>query len=138
MGCARLRRGRVSVASDGPGKGAVFRVELPRGPVRSEGSAPPTATALPRVDGVRVLLVVDDPDSRLIVERAIRDAGGHVRVAVSVEEARARIDEELPDVLLSDIGMPGEDGYELVAWLRAHRDARVRAAAVCVCFQWHV
>jgi CheY-like chemotaxis protein len=76
-----------------------------------------------------VLLVDDEPDARELAQRILEEQGASVLAAASGHEALEALTERRPDVLVSDISMPGMDGYELVRWLRAQRDARVRAVA---------
>jgi CheY-like chemotaxis protein len=66
-----------------------------------------------------VLVVDDDEDSRLLVSTALKAHGAQVSVASNAAEGFARLKETRPDVLVSDIGMPGEDGYELMRRIRA-------------------
>jgi CheY-like chemotaxis protein len=90
--------------------------ELPR------GDAPLTEDSL---KGVRVLVVDDEADARDLVATVLRRAGADVLTAVSVAEALAISDRDRPDVLLSDLEMPGEDGYALIRKLRASPDPRL-------------
>jgi PAS domain S-box-containing protein len=115
--------GRVTAHSDGPGTGARFSVALPRVP----GSAGPGArrrlTAGPPADadltGVVVLVIEDDPDTREIIGEILRERGGDVRTADSAEAALARLADEAPDVIVSDIGMARLDGFGLMRRVRA-------------------
>ncbi len=125
-----MHGGRIEAASDGSGRGATFTVRLPASTaatfegvptaVRPERSGPatgqwkPIPPPAPRLDGLRVLFVDDEPDARELVATVLADAGADVRVASSAEEALTLIDEEPFHVLVSDIGMPGEDGYSLM------------------------
>jgi CheY-like chemotaxis protein len=68
---------------------------------------------------VRVLVVEDDDDSRRLLTRTLRRAGAEVEEASSVKEALGRLAEFAPQVLVSDVGMPGQDGYDLVREARA-------------------
>jgi signal transduction histidine kinase len=123
-----LHGGTVAVASAGPGMGAIFTVALP---VRAsfspsfglELAAPPAAADdawnAVLLSGVRVLVVEDDEDTRELLVRALERGGAQIEEAGSVAEALAALDRGLPDVLVSDIGMPGEDGYSLIRRLRA-------------------
>ena len=70
------------------------------------------------MSGVRVLVVDDEADSAEIVRRILKRTGAAVCTAGSMEEALAEFARFAPDVVLSDIGMPGHDGYELIARLR--------------------
>ncbi|HEV7518176.1 MAG TPA: response regulator, partial [Thermoanaerobaculia bacterium] len=69
--------------------------------------------------GLRVLVVEDEEDTRELLVRALERGGAEVAGAASVAEALILLDRRLPDVLVSDIGMPGEDGYSLLRQLRA-------------------
>jgi signal transduction histidine kinase len=119
-----LHAGRVWAESRGEGRGAVFTVELPllEGAPAVE-AAPARPTDCPPLDGLRVLVVDDDPESNEVVETLLSSCGAEVRTAASVPAALALLASWRPDVLVSDISMPGEDGYALIARLRA-RDTR--------------
>ena len=82
--------------------------------------------APPAIAGVRVLLVEDQWDSRELMAEILRSAGCEVDGAGSVSEALERLEEAVPDVLVSDIGMPGEDGYSLLRRIR-QREAPLSA-----------
>jgi DNA-binding response OmpR family regulator len=77
-----------------------------------------------------VLLLEDDPDGREALSLAIEQAGARVHACGSAAEARRVMDEVIPDVIVSDIGMPGENGYEFLRTLRARGEARVPAIAI--------
>lgn len=122
-----LHGGSVRARSEGVGKGACFVVELPVRPVSRPGERPhpdtdPGLTAprprLADLDGIRVLLVEDDPDSRALVARVLRRAGAEVQEEGSARDALSSMDERLPDVVVSDIGMPTMDGLELIRRIR--------------------
>jgi CheY-like chemotaxis protein len=87
----------------------------------------------PELVGLRVLLVDDDDDSRDSMTMLLRVYGAAVTAVGSTREALAALSEGIPDVLLSDLSMPGEDGYALIRKVRAlpaHRGGHVPAAAV--------
>jgi two-component system CheB/CheR fusion protein len=123
----QLHGGTVSAESAGEGKGAKFTVSLPIPPLLDPplGSAPPNAgaalpqaPAAPLLDGLRVLLVEDDDDSREALAALLEQQGVRVVATASGTEAIAALDGGLPDLLVSDIGMPGLDGYELIGKVR--------------------
>jgi CheY-like chemotaxis protein len=78
---------------------------------------------LASLEGVRALVVDDEADARDLIARILRQSGAEVTVAASAREAMAVLAAQQPDVLLSDIGMPGEDGYALIRQVRALPDA---------------
>jgi PAS domain S-box-containing protein len=127
-----LHRGSVHAASPGPGLGATFTVTLPAQPERAS-AAQLANTNAPRIDesslaGVQVLIVEDDPDAREILARIITDAGGGVTVTSSSAAAlKALRDSPLPNVIVTDIGMPTEDGYTFLRALRQGTMASGRA-----------
>jgi PAS domain S-box-containing protein len=123
-----LHGGGARVASQGLGKGAVFSVCLPLQPVRYEQEMAAQQHRKAQVDqeatksdlsGVKVLVVDDEEDSLGIVKRVLERNGAKVDVARSMQEALDKFCSFSPDVVLSDIGMPEHDGYELVSRLRA-------------------
>jgi signal transduction histidine kinase len=123
-----MHGGVISAASEGTGKGATFTVRLPSRltegvpeAIRGERSGPatgqftPIKLPTPRLDGLRVLFVDDEPDARELVAMVLTDAGAAVRSAQSAAEAMELLSQhERFDVMVSDIGMPGEDGYSLM------------------------
>jgi signal transduction histidine kinase len=122
--------GSVRAESEGAGRGSTFVVRFPSAaPRRTHAAAPDARTAVPVApDGpwplaglsrLRVLVVDDDADSREVVREVLEQAGAVVAVAGSTSEALRAIAERPPDVLLSDLGMPGEDGYQLMRRVRA-------------------
>ena len=114
--------GTVHADSPGMGRGATFTVRLPALPtdgVDRRGGEQSPARASARVDGIRVLLAEDDADGREVIRTILEMAGATVETAASVREALQALDELRPDVLITDIGMPDEDGYALIRRLRA-------------------
>jgi PAS domain S-box-containing protein len=116
-----LQGGTVSASSRGLGQGASFQVALPLVPVRI---ARPEAPEIrheegPRCEGLRILVVDDEPDGRELVARFLEAAGATVESAASATEALALLDRETFHVIVSDIAMPGEDGLALVRAVRA-------------------
>jgi len=111
-----MHGGTINVASEGVGRGARFTVRLPRVEVDAHAQAPSSERNLV---GVRVLVVEDLDDTRALIVRLLGDAGAEVRDASTVAEALSLVTQYRPNVLVSDIGMPGTDGYELIRTLRA-------------------
>jgi CheY-like chemotaxis protein len=89
-------------------------------------------TDAPQLDGLRVLVVDDEPDARELLALVLTEAGAHVMAVGSAEEALAVARAEPLDVLVSDVGLPREDGYSLIQKIRALEGAiaQVPAAAL--------
>ena len=123
-----LHGGIVSAYSLGSGKGATFTVKLPltiaQTPTATEPGEHPTAALVaralagPRLDGLRVLVVDDDQDSLDLASAILSGVGAVVTTSRSAAEALELLRQERPDVLISDIEMPGEDGYALIRKVR--------------------
>ena len=133
-----LHRGSVSADSRGEGRGSVFTVTLPcltkeQSALRPEGDDSQTnGLGLP-LPPVRVLLVEDDPDAREVTAAGLTKASFEVHAVSGAVKALELLDVWLPDVVVSDIGMPGMDGYEFVKLLRARppeRGGKVAALAL--------
>jgi PAS domain S-box-containing protein len=107
----------VTVGSAGEGHGATFTVTMPHVD-RRVVSAHEQRRGTPDLHGVRVLVVEDDADARAFVQRVLRDAGAEVCEAGDVASALTLIGTFMPHVLVSDIGMPREDGYDLIRRVR--------------------
>ena len=126
-----LHGGSVEVDSAGPGAGARFTVRLPlraATPARQQmeyaSSAAPAATTraattLARLDGLRILSVDDDDNTREMLQEALEHMGAEVVSAASAAEALTALEHCRPDVLISDIGLPTQDGYDLLRSVRA-------------------
>ena len=130
----RLHGGEVMAASEGPDRGSTFTVSLPvisDMPIAQEGLAP--AAAMPSLHGIHILCVDDDEDALGLIEAMLSERGARVTTARSAGEALAALDREPPDLLISDIAMPDEDGYALIRAVRSSPSAAIRelpAAAV--------
>ena len=134
--------GTVAAESLGLGRGAAFIFSLPLPAVRADASeVEPESllesrlrnSAATSLRGVRVLVVDDDTDARQMISAVLRRSGAEVRACCSAGEALTALPQWRPDVLMSDIGMPYEDGYELIHKVRALTDehgGRVPAAAL--------
>lgn len=128
-----LHGGTVSVHSAGPGLGATFRLSLPLAvappaidPAEStpprfqpEPASRPTATGHLHLPGVKALVVDDEEDSRTLIKHLLEAHQARVRTAGSAAQAMELIERERFDVVVSDIGLPGEDGYALIRRIRA-------------------
>jgi PAS domain S-box-containing protein len=112
-----LHGGKVHASSEGQDKGASFSVMLPIQAVRVASQSRPVGDHA--LSGLRVLIVDDDADAREVVSLALSDCGARTRGAASAREALQLLPEFRPDVLVSDISMPGEDGYALIRRIRA-------------------
>jgi len=134
-----LHGGQISVSSAGENQGATFRVEIPIVAVRElkdqfaqRKDAHPSRTAHPHalpegvLRGLRVLAVDDQPDTLTVIERVLSRAGAEVRVAPSVPEALSVLRHWPAELVVSDIGMPGKDGYSFVRELRDHPNPALR------------
>jgi len=119
-----LHGGTVSASSRGEGQGATFTVALPLmvPPDARAEREPAVAEAPPPVidlQGLKVLVVDDDGEARELVATALRRSGAEVRTASSASEALADVGKHPPEVIVSDLEMPGVDGYQLIQRLRA-------------------
>jgi PAS domain S-box-containing protein len=128
-----LHAGTVQLKSPGPGRGTTCTVELPLHDPAAAGHGMPAAIAssalpadLPDLKGLAVLVVDDEEDARSLVGRFLRGRGATVWTAGSAEEAFRLLCDERIDMLISDIGMPGADGYSLMRRVRAECPDHVR------------
>src|SRR6266542_1902446 len=131
-----LHGGTVHAESPGEGRGATFSATFPIISVRVDSSLNQSGqnviNSSPALDGLRVLVVDDEPDARQIISTVIARTGAEVKACESASEALATLEYWMPDVLMSDIAMPGEDGYSLINKIRslpAERGGRIPAAA---------
>jgi CheY-like chemotaxis protein len=137
-----LHGGSVAAQSDGKGRGATFVIQLPRvaprrpsvvGVVTTEAAARLGSIATPAsgstsleartaavtLDGLRIVAVDDDPDTRDLVRAVLEERRAAVSTAASATEGLSLVQELVPDVLVTDIGMPGETGFDLLRAIRA-------------------
>jgi CheY-like chemotaxis protein len=144
----RQQRGTVMAVSEGAGKGSVFTVEFPLASTelineasgRLDVFSSDTVAALNQggfasdaIQDVKVLLVEDEPDSRELLTTILKACGAIVTAVSSSEAALREVNRVIPDVVVSDIGMPGESGYDLIDKIRAlppDRGGRVPAVAL--------
>jgi signal transduction histidine kinase/DNA-binding response OmpR family regulator len=136
-----LHGGAISADSDGEGRGSSFTVRLPLAAAdpagaRTEhapggGASPPARAAA--LKGLRVLVVEDETDTRELVAFALTAAGAEVKTAAQAREALDTLEGWTPDVLVSDIGMPGVDGYAFIGEVRRREaDSGGRLPAVAL------
>ena len=142
-----LHGGSISVKSAGRGMGATFRVVLPVMATAVDSTVPaearehpahsvsgPDVEAMSIIDltGAKVLVVDDEPDARLLIQRLLEDCHASVLTASSAVEALQVLGRDSVDVIVSDIGMPGEDGFSLIRRIRAIKDRNASTPAVAL------
>ena len=140
-----LHGGTVEVDNRAEGRGAVFTVTLPvmvvrrpTGPIaiESESMRPSESVpsdAPPWLNGLKILVVDDEADARLMLAAMLKQYGAEVKTSSSTGEALEMLEQYKPDILVSDIGMPKEDGYVLIRKVRAlepERGGRIPAVAL--------
>jgi PAS domain S-box-containing protein len=138
-----LHGGTIEAESAGTGQGATFRVTLPllahkthgeRSAVRWQVNAQKFGVedTHSRLSGVRVLIVDDDDDARRLTKRVLCDYGAEPEVAEGVDEALSALDKFEPHVLVSDLGMPAQDGFRLIREVRARGYSFQRLPAIAL------
>lgn len=138
-----LHGGSVNVQSEGEGKGAIFTIMLPFAGVisqKEDESVHPTESkeilsfdGLPSLEGLKVLVVDDEADTRELIGEVLKECGSEVIITRSAAEALEALEQHKPDILISDLGMPDEDGYSLIEKIRAlpsERGGDIPAAAL--------
>jgi signal transduction histidine kinase len=122
-----LHGGTVAVESAGENQGTTFRLRIPKLVGQPPELSASTGRSLPaettiddleQLTGVHILIVEDDPDSRNVLALLLQRLGALVEAAASAKDAYERLNQRRPDVLVSDIGMPEEDGYSLIRRVR--------------------
>ncbi|HEY0725154.1 MAG TPA: ATP-binding protein, partial [Pyrinomonadaceae bacterium] len=139
-----LHGGNISVQSEGEGKGATFTITLPFvGVVSNHQEAESVEPAqgdefvsfdgLPSLVGLKVLVVDDEIDTRELISEVLKECGSEVVLSASAAEALDALEQHRPDILISDLGMPDEDGYSLISKIRSlppERGGQIPAAAL--------
>jgi CheY-like chemotaxis protein len=127
-----LHGGTVTAASDGEGRGTTFTVSLPLTAIRGDIEPVIERRKMPAKDvllkqsssggdirDLRILVVDDEVDARTLIKRLLEDLGAIVTMAASAEEGLGALVSQKFDLLISDVGMPGEDGYSFMQRVRA-------------------
>jgi signal transduction histidine kinase/ActR/RegA family two-component response regulator len=142
-----LHGGTITAKSAGRGKGSTFRVALPLMPANGEMIESPGAREYSKrsverhsvpecdsvtLDGLVVLVVDDEPDSLALIRRILEECNAQVIAVASAAEAFERFERQIPDVIVSDIGMPEQDGYSLIQQIRAREDDIARVPAIAL------
>ena len=131
-----MHGGTVAASSAGQGKGAKFTVVLPIAASFDEALLAPeklnAASEAARLDGVRVLIVDDDADTCAVMSRILNETGAAVATAVNVGAALDELEQFDPQVLVSDIGMPERDGYDLIREVRSRGYSYQRLPAIAL------
>ena len=137
-----LHGGSISAKSMGEGHGATFVVTLPlimlgkdkgeRASVHPTTAEPFSTLPVPKLDGVRALIVDDEADALELIRRVLEEQGAVVATAQSAEQALQILEKSAPDVLISDIGMRGMDGYQFMRRMRAAEPKNRRTPALAL------
>ncbi len=138
-----LHGGTVAASSEGRDQGATFAVKLPTAPLREDRpearvAPPPDAPrpsvfdATPELEGLRVLIVDDEAETRALLEYVISECRAQVTSAAGASEAYDLIQRERFDLLVSDVGMPDEDGHSLLRKIRSLPDDKGRLPAIAL------
>ena len=139
-----MHGGTIEAYSEGINKGARFTVVLPL-KIESHSSQSETETTSfvsldddkafhcsPLLDGLRILLVDDEADTRDFISEVLTQCGADVRCCESTAEALAALQEWSPELLISDIGLPGEDGYALIKKVRGLGEQTAQIPAIAL------
>ena len=134
-----MHNGAVNVKSEGIGKGATFTVELPIYSIPSqeineslEKSKQDEVEEVPSLSGIHILIVDDDKDTRELLAQIIEGYEARVTTTASASEALSVLLQLQPDILLSDIAMPQEDGYSLIRKIRSQPGDIQRIPAIAL------
>jgi len=140
-----LQGGTVRAKSPGEGQGSTFVVSLPIPVVHEDKPVPEKVRPKPAPEqdddcsemplaGIRVLVVDDEPDARQLIRRVLDDCGAEVILAATADEAIPIVQTFRPDILVSDIGLPEKDGYDLIRHIRSRFAAKTLPAVALTAF----
>ena len=131
-----IHGGRVMADSAGLGKGATFTVELPilqnANTGKQQAQRFGNSNTLPSLAGLTLLVVEDEADARDMIALILKQCGAKVVVADSVKQALIQYQQHQPDILISDISMPVEDGYVLIEQIRQSQRGRTDVVAIAL------
>jgi signal transduction histidine kinase/ActR/RegA family two-component response regulator len=127
-----MHGGTVAVASDGPGTGATLTVKLPLRRPPAAVVVIPKRTRVNSLAEATVLVVEDDPDTLELLQSTLLMAGAKTVGAASVAAALRALDDRAFDALISDIAMPGQDGYTLITLMKDRLGAQMPAATIAL------
>ncbi len=127
-----LHGGTVGAESPGEGRGATIKVSLPLAIGDSPHDAPAAAKVSGTLDGLRILAVEDDPDALVLLENVLTRSGATVVTVNSSKAAVEAAKQQIPDILVSDIGLPEFDGYDLLQRIRSIGSGAERLTAVAL------
>lgn len=121
-----LHGGTIQVDSPGQGQGATFTVLLPmRSSQTDQQSSPAQADQNQSLEGIKAIVVDDEADARELLTLTLEEWGAEVKSVSSVTEACQLLQRFRPDIIISDIGMPGEDGYSFIRTVRSSTDTEL-------------
>ncbi len=131
-----MQNGKIFAKSEGQGKGATFSIVLPmilksQNEIDTSAAQPEVSKKSVRLDGAKILAVDDNEDNRDLFAIILQSLGAEVRLAGSAKEAMKILAEYKPDLVLSDISMPGEDGFSLLSQIR-QREKKLELKSVPV------
>ena len=121
-----MHGGTVIAHSEGVGRGTTIIIQIPIPAIDTGDYSDTENTGQSSLDGLRVMVVEDEPDTRQMLQEALESYGASVLGAASASEALAQIVDAKPDLLLSDIGLPNIDGYELLTRIRSELPENLR------------
>lgn len=140
-----LHGGSVRAKSPGEGQGATFVLSLPITVVHEDTSSPKKVgprehqesefdCSTTPLSGIKVLVVDDEPDARQLIRRVLTECGAEVALAGFADEAVHLIESFRPDIMVSDVGMPDQDGYDLIRRVRRRVAAKILPAVALTAF----